>query len=481
MWDDLDISYDKYVRTTSEEHVETAANIFEIFLKKGDIYLDKYKGWYCKPCETFYTEKQAPEHKCLECNRDLVWTEEEAYFFNIKKYQKKLEEYYEKNPNFILPLSRKNEIFNNFIKPGLEDLCVSRTSFDWGIRVLSNDKHVIYVWLDALTSYLSAVGYFNGEKNSKGEIQEKENTLKKYWSPDLQLVGKDIIRFHGIYWPIFLIALDMELPKKIYSHGFFMAKDGKMSKSKGNVIYPEMLNERYGTDVTKFALLRTLSYGQDAVFDFEDFVEKFNTYLVNTLGNMLNRTVGMLNKYKGGVIPSYNDCWNDKTKRDENNNNLSINSSVYIHTKELNEYIEKTIKEISDDFNNVKIQSGIEKIFSILDKTNKYIDKVEPWSVYKKIEQIPELQVNLNQIMYTLVEVLRKISVLIRPFMINSSNEIIKQLNIQDKFNVDSWDEAFVYNKNLGENNISKEIKVLFERLDKQEELEYFKQYNEKR
>ena len=293
LWEYMDIEYDDFIRTTEERHTKVVEDIFDRLMEQGDIYLGEYEGWYCTPCETFFTETQLVDGKCPDCGREVKKMKEESYFFNMKKYQKRLEDFYKQNPDFIAPESRKNELFNNFIKPGLEDLCVSRTSFDWGVKVKKNPKHVVYVWLDALTNYITALGYGSDD----------DSKFKKYWPADLQIVGKDIIRFHGIYWPIFLMALDLPIPKKLYAHGWIMMKDGKMSKSKGNIVYPELLIDRYGLDATKYFLLKELQYGQDGVFTPEGFVERYNIDLCNDLGNLLNRTIGMMNKYFEVNIP----------------------------------------------------------------------------------------------------------------------------------------------------------------------------------
>ena len=267
LWAKMKIQYDDFIRTTEPRHEKVVEKIFTKFIENGDIYKGEYEGWYCVPCETYFTPTQLVDGKCPDCGREVKKMKEEAYFFNMKKYQDRLIKFYEENPNFIDPVYRKNEIFNNFIKPGLEDLCVTRTSFEWGIKVKGDEKHVIYVWLDALTNYITALGY----------MSDDDTKFKKYWPADLQIVGKDIIRFHGIYWPIFLMALDLPIPKKLLAHGWIMMKDGKMSKSKGNVIYPETLINRYGLDATKYFLLKELVGGQDGLFTPEGFVERFNS------------------------------------------------------------------------------------------------------------------------------------------------------------------------------------------------------------
>ncbi len=467
LWELLEIDYDQFIRTTSELHTKAAAKIFDKFMENDDIYLGKYEGWYCTPCETFFSELELVDGMCPMCNRDVEWTEEETYFFNMKKYENRLKKLYEEQPDFIVPESRKNEIFKNFIEPGLEDLSVSRTSFDWGIPIIKNPKHVMYVWVDALSSYITSLGY----------MSDNEDAFNKYWPANLHIVGKDIIRFHAIYWPIFLMALGIELPSQIYAHAFFMAKDGKMSKSKGNAMFPDILAKRYGVDATKFGLLSALSFAQDSAYSIEDFIEKYNVYLANDLGNLLNRTIGMLNKYMKGIIPDIKN--NENLKEMEDFAGLNINSTTFVHTKELEKIIEKQMKEVTKSFENIHLAEGIENIFKIIDRANKYIDKTEPWVKYKNIGKAQESRVSekdkLDLIMYTLVEVLRKISIAIRPFMKNTSNQIQEQLNILDKNNIEDWNEVFKNNMDLGGIKVIEEGKPIFIRIEKEEELEEYR------
>ena len=441
LWNFMDIRNDDFIRTTEDRHVKIVEDIFDRLMEKGDIYKGEYVGKYCVPCETFFTETQLKEGKCPDCNRDVIDMKEEAYFFNMKKYQKRLEQFYEENPDFIEPAYRKNELFNNFIKPGLEDLCVTRTSFDWGIKVKKDPKHVIYVWLDALVNYITALGYGS----------EDESLFNKFWPADLHVVGKDIIRFHGIYWPIFLMALDLPLPKKIYAHGWFMMKDGKMSKSVGNVIYPELLINRYGIDATKYYLLKTLINGQDGIFTPEDFIERFNFDLCNDLGNLLNRTIGMINKYFGGDIPKYKGHINEVDK-------------------ELEDYTLEEIKVIEEHFDNYRISQGITEIWKIISRTNKYIDETSPWVLAKSEEDKEKLE----STMYHLVENLRKIAILIKPFMEETSNRIFNQLNIKEELKV--WDTIYKYDLLKEDIKVIEKGEPLFIRLDKDEEIEYIKE-----
>ena len=439
LWKKMDIQYDDFIQTTEPRHEKIVQKIFDKFMEQGDIYKGEYEGWYCIPCETYFTQTQLIDGKCPDCGRGVQLMKEEAYFFNMKKYADKLLKYYEEHPDFIKPEYRKNEMINNFIKPGLEDLCVTRTSFDWGIKVLKDPKHVIYVWVDALTNYITALGY-----------QSSDDTLfKKYWPADLQIVGKDIARFHLIYWPIFLMALDLPLPKTIFVHNWVMMKDGKMSKSKGNVIYPEDLIDRYGLDATKYYLLRELPLNQDGLFTPEAFIERYNSDLCNDLSNLLNRTISMVNKYFNGNVPQYNGTPNEVDSK-------------------LEEYTKKQIKEFENKWNNYEIALSIQEIWNLISRTNKYIDETMPWALAKE-----EKQENLKSTIYHLIENLREIAILISPFMNETSQNILRQIGIKDE-NLKTWQSLSNYDK-IASIKVIEKGEPIFMRLNEQEEVEYIK------
>ena len=441
LWAQMDISYDDFIQTTEERHTTAVQKIFKRFLDNGDIYKGEYEGWYCTPCESFFTETQLVEGNCPDCGRPVHKVKEESYFFNMKKYADRLLQYYEENPGFIEPESRKNEMVNNFIKPGLEDLSVSRTSFDWGIRVPGDEKHVIYVWVDALTNYLTTLGYDT----------DNDVDFKKYWPANVHVVGKDIVRFHTIYWPIFLMALDLPLPKKVFAHGFIMMKDGKMSKSKGNVVYPEMLIERYGLDATRYFLLRELPFGSDGVFSPESFVERTNFDLANDLGNLLNRTVSMMNKYFGGVIPTEG-----------------------LEPTDFDAALEATAKESLTKFENnmekMQFSVALADIWTLVSRTNKYIDETEPWVLAKD----EALKPKLGTVMYNLAENLRRVAVMIQPFMTKSPKEILRQLGLSEELL--AWDTLTATNVIPTGTTVISKGEPIFPRLDNEVEVAYIRE-----
>lgn len=396
IWDLMNTSYDRFVRTTDTKHEKIVQHIFKKMYDKGDIYKGEYRGLYCTPCESFWTEAQLVNGKCPDCGRDVAEASEEAYFFRLSKYQKQLEEYIESHPEFIQPVARKNEMLNNFIKPGLQDLCVSRTSFDWGIPVDFDQKHVVYVWLDALTNYITNIGY---------DIDETTDEFKKYWPADLHLIGKDIIRFHTIYWPCFLFSLGLDLPKKVFGHPWLLMNNDKMSKSKGNVIYADSLVEEFGVDAVRYYLLHEIPFSSDGNITRDLLIERINSDLANVLGNLVQRTISMGNKYFNGHVTN-------KEQKEE----LDTNFITMINNLD---------NEVAEKMDKLEINASIDKIFDVLRNSNKYIDETTPWILAKDEAKKDRLET----VLYNLLESIRVCAILLKPYLPDTSIEILKQIN----------------------------------------------------
>ena len=430
LWKSLNISYDKFIRTTDQEHVETVQKIFKKLYDQGDIYKGEYEGLYCTPCESFWTESQLDENgKCPDCHREVHKVKEEAYFFRLSKYQKRLEKFLDDNPDFIQPISRKNEMINNFIKPGLEDLCVSRTSFDWGIPVTFDSKHVVYVWLDALTNYISALGY----------LSDDDSLFQKFWPADLHIVGKEIVRFHTIIWPIMLMALDLPLPKQVFGHGWLVIDGGKISKSLGNYKDPREYIDSYGVDAVRYFVLREVPFGNDGNFSEESLINRTNSDLANILGNLVNRTIGMVNKYFNGIVENKKVA--DKIDEDLIKDVLSLKDKVSIN------------------MDNLEISLALDNIFDVYRRCNKYIDETTPW-ILAKDESNKD---RLSTVLYNLIESIRIATVLLQPYLPSTAQKIFSQINT----NIISYDSisSFGSYKNGTKVNAPE---VLFKRIEKE-------------
>lgn len=434
IYDCMNTSYDKFIRTTNSSHEAVVQRIFKKLYDQGDIYKGKYEGLYCTPCESFFTETQLIDGKCPDCGREVVKMSEEAYFLKLSNYSKRLEEYIENHPDFIQPESRKNEIVNNFIKPGLQDLCVSRTSFKWGIPVTFDENHVIYVWIDALTNYITFLGY-----DIDGHESEE---FKKYWPADIQLIGKDILRFHTIYWPVILMALDLPLPKKIFGHPWILFGNDKMSKSKGNIVYADDLVQEFGVDAVRYYLLHEIPFASDGTFTYELLIERINSDLANILGNLVNRTIAMSHKYLGGEVFA-------PSKKEEIDDDL-------LHC------VLSTSAKVEAHMNEYKIASALDDIFDIFRRSNKYIDETTPWILAKEEENLDRLKT----VLYNLLEAIRTGAVLLQPFLPETADRIFHQLNTENKF-IDSLNFA-----GLDVGIHLNEPEPLFARIDKDKKLQ---------
>ena len=443
VFDLMNVSYDKFIRTTDKDHELQVQKIFEKLYKQGDIYKSEYEGWYCTECEAFFTDNQLVDGKCPDCGREVHREKEESYFFRMSKYANQLMEYIESHPQFIQPESRKNEMINNFLKPGLQDLCVSRTSFKWGIPVTFDPKHVVYVWIDALSNYITGIGY-----DCDGNSSEQFN---KYWPADLHLIGKDIIRFHTIYWPIMLLALGLPLPKQVFGHPWMLFGEDKMSKSRGNVIYADDLVHFFGVDAVRYFVLSEMPFAQDGSITWQLVMERINSELANVYGNLVNRTIAMTNKYFNGQLTDP-DCFEELDQQ-------------------LIDTCKQTVTKYYEKMDQLRVADAIDAVFDLLRRSNKYIDETSPWTLAKQ----PENKARLNTVLYNLLESIRVASVLLTPFMPETSKEVFRQINTEktDFASIETWGN---YEKN---NKVVENTNVLFARVDEKKTMDEIMQYME--
>lgn len=436
LWASLDITYDRFIRTTDADHVAAVKKIFNKLYEKGDIYKSEYEGWYCTPCESFYTEHQLVDGKCPDCGRDVEKVKEESYFFRLSKYQDRLIKYIEDNPEFIQPPTRQAEMISNFLKPGLEDLCVSRTSFSWGIPVDFDPKHVIYVWVDALSNYITGLGYGSDD----------DSLFKKYWPADVHLVGKEIVRFHSIIWPAMLMALDLPLPKHVFGHGWLIINGGKMSKSKGNVVDPNVLIKRYGVDAVRYFLLREIAFGQDGNFTNEALIQRINSDLANDLGNLVSRTVGMIDKYFNGTLP-------------EKHMDTEFDADLKAVCSDM-------IKKFECSMDKMVFSDALSVLWTFIRRTNKYIDETQPWILARNEEDMPKLA----GVLYNVAESIRIVSIMLQPFMPNSPKTMFKQLCIEGNKDLTSWESIRTFGLLPKALHVER-ASALFPRIDMKKEL----------
>lgn len=435
LWSTLHISYDRFIRTTDDYHIKAVQKIFKQLYDQGDIYKSTYEGWYCTPCEAFFTEHQLKDGKCPDCGREVEKVKEESYFFRLSKYQDRIIEHMEQNPDFLQPNSRQNEMINNFLKPGLEDLAVSRTSFTWGIPVEFDPGHIVYVWVDALSNYITAMGY--GSDN--------DTDFKKYWPADVHVVGKEIVRFHSIIWPAMLMALNLPLPKQVFGHGWLVINGGKMSKSVGNVVDPNVLVDKYGVDAIRYFLLREIAFGQDGNFSNEALIQRINSDLANDLGNLVSRTVGMIDKYFGGTLPY------EQGSTEFDNDLIRIALS--------------TVTKVEEAMEKMLFSDALTELWTLIRRTNKYIDETQPWILIKEEEKHPDLA----NALYHVAESIRIITIMLQPFMPNTPQLIWKQFNITHE-QLKQWDSAKQWGLLAHDLKVEKGD-VIFPRIDIKKEL----------